>query len=57
MPGTDGQKMSKSYGHTIEIFGDEKIIRKKIMGIVMDSRTPQGSRNPTRTKRSGDSIA
>jgi tryptophanyl-tRNA synthetase len=40
VPGTDGQKMSKSYGNTIEIFGDEKIIRKKIMGIMMDSRTP-----------------
>jgi len=40
VPGTDGQKMSKSYGNTIEIFGDEKAIRKKIMGIVMDSRTP-----------------
>ena len=40
VPGTDGQKMSKSYGNTIEIFGDEKIIRKKIMGITMDSRTP-----------------
>src|SRR5277367_1601570 len=40
VPGTDGQKMSKSYGNTIEIFGDEKAIRKKIMGIRMDSRTP-----------------
>jgi len=40
VPGTDGQKMSKSYGNTIEIFGDEKAIRKKIMGMVMDSRTP-----------------
>jgi tryptophanyl-tRNA synthetase len=40
VPGTDGQKMSKSYGNTIEIFGDEKAIRKKIMGITMDSRTP-----------------
>ncbi len=40
VPGTDGQKMSKSYGNTIEIFGDEKAIRKKIMGIVMDSRQP-----------------
>jgi len=40
VPGTDGQKMSKSYGNTIDIFGDEKIIRKKVMGIVMDSRTP-----------------
>jgi tryptophanyl-tRNA synthetase len=41
VPGTDGQKMSKSYGNTIEIFGDEKAIRKKIMGIQMDSRAPQ----------------
>src|ERR1039458_5536010 len=40
VPGTDGDKMSKSYGNTIEIFGDEKAIRKKIMGITMDSRTP-----------------
>src|SRR3954467_2516494 len=41
VPGTDGEKMSKSYGNTIEIFGDEKAIRKKLMGILMDSRTPQ----------------
>lgn len=41
VPGTDGQKMSKSYGNTIEIFGEEKATRKKIMSIVMDSRTPQ----------------
>lgn len=40
IPGTDGQKMSKSYGNTIEIFGDEKTIKKKIMGLVMDSRSP-----------------
>jgi tryptophanyl-tRNA synthetase len=40
VPGTDGQKMSKSYANTIEIFGDEKAILKKIMAIVMDSRTP-----------------
>jgi len=51
VPGTDGQKMSKSYGNTIEIFGAEKAIRKKIMGIVMDSRTPaepkpDADRNP-----------
>lgn len=41
VPGTDGQKMSKSYGNTIEIFGEEKATRKKIMSLVMDSRTPQ----------------
>jgi tryptophanyl-tRNA synthetase len=38
IPGMDGQKMSKSYGNTIEIFGDEKAMRKKIMSLVMDSR-------------------
>ena len=41
VPGTDGEKMSKSYGNTIEIFGDEKALRKKVMAIKMDSRTPQ----------------
>jgi tryptophanyl-tRNA synthetase len=40
IPGLDGQKMSKSYGNTIDLFGDEKAIRKKVMSIVMDSRTP-----------------
>src|SRR5437762_10342922 len=41
VPGIDGEKMSKSYGNTIEIFGEEKTLRKKVMSIVMDSRTPQ----------------
>ena len=41
VPGVDGQKMSKSYGNTIEIFGDEKSMRKKIMSLVMDSRPVQ----------------
>jgi len=41
VPGTDGQKMSKSYNNTIDIFGDESVLRKKVMSIVMDSRTPQ----------------
>jgi len=41
VPGLDGEKMSKSYGNTVELFGDEKALRKKIMGIKMDSRTPQ----------------
>ncbi|MCI0540593.1 MAG: tryptophan--tRNA ligase [Verrucomicrobiales bacterium] len=41
VPGLDGQKMSKSYGNTIEIFGDEKALRKRVMSILMDSRTPQ----------------
>src|SRR6266581_2918132 len=41
VPGLDGEKMSKSYGNTIEIFGEEKALRRKVMGIKMDSRTPQ----------------
>jgi tryptophanyl-tRNA synthetase len=40
VPGIDGEKMSKSYGNTIEIFGEEKATRKKIMAITMDSRSP-----------------
>ena len=32
VPGVDGQKMSKSYGNTIDLFGDEKEIKKRIMG-------------------------
>jgi tryptophanyl-tRNA synthetase len=41
VPGTDGAKMSKSYGNTIELFGEEKQVHKKIKSIVMDSRSPQ----------------
>ena len=40
VPGVDGEKMSKSYGNTIEIFGDEKALRKKVMALKMDSRAP-----------------
>ena len=40
VPGLDGQKMSKSYGNTVDIFGEEKATRKKIMSMVMDSRPP-----------------
>ena len=40
VPGTDGQKMSKSYGNMIEIFAEEKAVRKRIMSIVTDTRLP-----------------
>jgi tryptophanyl-tRNA synthetase len=40
VPGTDGQKMSKSYGNAIAIFGEEKVLRKAVMAIKMDSRQP-----------------
>jgi tryptophanyl-tRNA synthetase len=41
VPGTDGQKMSKSYDNTLEIFGGENPLRKKVMRLVMDSRPPE----------------
>ena len=37
VPGTDGEKMSKSYGNTLDIFGDENETRKRVMSIVTDS--------------------
>ena len=46
IPGTDGRKMSKSYGNTIEIFGDEKKLRKKFMSIVTDSRGLEEPKDP-----------
>lgn len=45
VPGVDGQKMSKSYGNTLEIFAEEKELRKKIMGIKTDS-TPVEAPKP-----------
>ena len=47
VPGLDGQKMSKSYGNTIEIFADEKVFRKKIMGLVTDSTPVESPKDPT----------
>ena len=38
VPGTDGAKMSKSYGNTIDMFGTTKGIKKQIMKIVTDSK-------------------
>jgi len=38
LPGIDGRKMSKSYNNTLEIFGDEKATKKKVMSIVTDSQ-------------------
>ncbi len=47
IPGLDGQKMSKSYDNTIELFLEEKALRKKIMGIVTDSTTVEAPKDPT----------
>jgi tryptophanyl-tRNA synthetase len=41
VPGTDGQKMSKSYGNTIDIFAEGKALEKTVMAIKTDS-TPMG---------------
>jgi tryptophanyl-tRNA synthetase len=46
IPGTDGQKMSKSYGNTIDLFGKEKTIRQKIMRIVTDSTPLEAPKDP-----------
>ena len=46
VPGTDGQKMSKSYGNTIPIFGTEKEIRKAVMNIVTDCRGLEEKKDP-----------
>jgi tryptophanyl-tRNA synthetase len=45
IPGLDGQKMSKSYNNTIELFAPDKATRKKIMGIKTDS-TPVEAPKP-----------
>jgi tryptophanyl-tRNA synthetase len=44
--GTDGQKMSKSYGNTIEIFAEGKALRKTVMSIVTDSTPVSEPKDP-----------
>ncbi len=46
LPGLDGQKMSKSYGNTIDPFEDEKALRKRVMRIVTDSKPPEEAKEP-----------
>jgi tryptophanyl-tRNA synthetase len=46
VPGTDGQKMSKSRGNIIDIFLDDKALRKQIMGIESDSTPLEDPKNP-----------
>lgn len=46
VPGTDGQKMSKSYNNTIPLFGEEKAIKKAIMGIETDSKDKNDPKDP-----------
>jgi tryptophanyl-tRNA synthetase len=46
VPGTDGQKMSKSYGNTLEIFAEGKPLEKSVMGVVTDSTPVDQPKNP-----------
>jgi tryptophanyl-tRNA synthetase len=46
VPGTDGEKMSKSYGNAIEIFEPAKEMRKKVMRIATDSRPMEEPKDP-----------
>lgn len=46
VPGLDGQKMSKSYGNTLDIFADEKDLRKRVMSIVTDSTPVEAPKDP-----------
>ncbi|MBT3865077.1 tryptophan--tRNA ligase [Candidatus Peregrinibacteria bacterium] len=46
VPGTDGQKMSKSYGNTIEIFAEESVLKKQVMGIKTDSTPLEDPKDP-----------
>ncbi|MBD3305090.1 tryptophan--tRNA ligase [candidate division KSB3 bacterium] len=46
IPGIDGRKMSKSYDNTLEIFCDEKSLRKKVMSIKTDSTPVNEPKDP-----------
>jgi tryptophanyl-tRNA synthetase len=50
VPGLDGQKMSKSYGNTVEIFGAAKDVRAKIMRIITDSKGLADPKDPDTCK-------
>jgi tryptophanyl-tRNA synthetase len=46
VPGTDGKKMSKSYGNTVEIFAEGKALKDSVMRIVTDSTPVEAPKNP-----------
>jgi tryptophanyl-tRNA synthetase len=48
IPGLDGQKMSKSYGNTIDLFLDDKAMRKQVMRIVTDPTPVEAPKDPDR---------
>lgn len=47
IPGTDGNKMSKSYGNTIELFTSDKELKKQVMSIVTDSKGLEDVKDPS----------
>jgi tryptophanyl-tRNA synthetase len=47
VPGTDGEKMSKSYGNVIELFEPAKLVRKKVMSIKTDSTPVEDPKDPS----------
>jgi tryptophanyl-tRNA synthetase len=49
VPGIDGQKMSKSYGNNIDIFGDEEEMRKRVMSVVTDSAAVDTPKDPAQS--------
>lgn len=46
VPGVDGQKMSKSYGNTIGLFDEGKVLKKQVMSIVTDSTPLEAPKDP-----------
>ena len=46
IPGTDGRKMSKSYGNVIDVFLPKKQLKKQVMGIVTDSTPLEDPKDP-----------
>ena len=49
VPGTDGQKMSKSYGNVIEVFAEDKVVKKQLMGMKTDSTPMEAPKDPAAT--------
>jgi tryptophanyl-tRNA synthetase len=49
VPGIDGQKMSKSYGNNIDIFGDDREMRQRVMSIVTDSVAVEAPKDPAQS--------
>lgn len=47
VPGVDGEKMSKSYGNTIDIFAEGKALKQVVMGIKTDSAKVEEPKDPT----------